>query len=108
MRIPMKPVSFMTSSMSVNGTRGNEFHRLAPSAQRTFLFAGKRPAERVSVVARSANAVRRVIVNDVTRFASKLPGVRIREAVKRLSGDNRAVVGATSSALRQHPTLPYG
>src|ERR1019366_3654266 len=76
MRMPRKPVSFMTSMMSVNGTRGNEFHRLAPSAHRTFLLAGRRPAARASVVAKSANAVRRVIVNDVTRFLARLPGVR--------------------------------
>src|ERR1017187_4807069 len=75
MRMPMKPVSFMTSRMSVNGTRGNEFHRLAPSAHRTFLLAGRRPAARASAVAKSANAVRRVIVNDVTRFLARLPGV---------------------------------
>src|ERR1035437_7647657 len=75
MRMPMKPVSFITSRMSVNATRGNEFHRLAPSAHRTFLLAGRRVAARASVVPRSANAVRRVIVNDVTRFARRLPGV---------------------------------
>src|ERR1035441_8211299 len=75
MRMPMKPVSFMTSRMSVNGTRGNEFHRLAPSAHRTFRLAGRRPAARASVVPRSASAVRRVIVNDVTRFGARLPGV---------------------------------
>src|ERR1035437_3493693 len=75
MRIPMKPVSFMTSRMSVNATRGNEFHRLAPSAHRTFLLAGRRPAARASVVPKRASAVRRVIVTDVTRFAPRLPGV---------------------------------
>src|ERR1035441_6026537 len=75
MRMPMKPVSFMTSRMSVNGTRGNEFHRLAPSAHRTFLLGGRRRAAGASVVAKSANAVRRVIVNDVTRFLARLPGV---------------------------------
>src|ERR1039457_3424453 len=75
MRMPVKPVAFMTSSMSVKGTRGNEFHRLAPSAHRMFLLAGRRAAARESVVPRSANAVRRVIVNDVTRFAPRLPGV---------------------------------
>src|SRR5450759_34457 len=74
MRIPMKPVSFMTSRMSVKGTRGNEFHRLAPSAHRTFLLAGRRPAARASVVPKRASAVRRVIVTDVTRFARRLPG----------------------------------
>src|ERR1035437_6373571 len=74
MRIPMKPVSFMTSRMSVNATRGNEFHRLAPSAHRTFLLAGRRPAARASVVPKRASAVRRVIVTDVTRFAPRLPG----------------------------------
>src|ERR1019366_7980019 len=75
MRMPMKPVSFMTSRISVNATRGNEFHRLAPSAHRTFLLAGRRPAARASVVPKRASAVRRVIVTDVTRFAPRLPGV---------------------------------
>src|SRR5438132_726023 len=68
-RMPMKPVSFMTSRMSVKGTRGKEFHRLAPRAQRTFLFAGSFVAARARVAASAASADRRVIiVNDVTPF----------------------------------------
>src|SRR5689334_21844860 len=57
----MKPVSFMTSRMSVNGTRGNEFHRFDPSPHFTFRFAGRRAAARASVTPIKASASRRVI-----------------------------------------------
>src|ERR1700722_1170798 len=39
-RSPIKPVSCMTSRMSVKFDPGNEFHRLEPSAHLTFLLAG--------------------------------------------------------------------
>src|ERR1022692_4748990 len=55
----MKPVSRMTSRMSVKGTRGKEFHRLLPSAHLTFLFAGKRAAADTSVALRAARKERR-------------------------------------------------
>ena len=77
-RIPRNPVSFITSRMSVKGTGGNEFQRLAPSAHFTFLLAGSREAERASVAPKSASAERRVSDNpvidtDLTRFAQRLP-----------------------------------
>src|SRR5260370_4757689 len=59
--MPMNPVSRITSRRSVNGTRGNEFHRLAPNAQRTFLLAGSRAAAEASELARVARSARRVI-----------------------------------------------
>src|ERR1035437_2551598 len=101
MRIPMKPVSFMTSRMSVNGTRGNEFHRLAPSAQRTFLLAGRRPAARASVVAKIANEVRRVIVNDVNP---------LRPAVARGCGRKltNVTLGRWFETSRARQTLTFG
>src|SRR5438128_6119273 len=69
----MKPVSFMMSRMSVKGTRGNEFQRLAPRAQRTFLFTGRREAARDRALAITASAVRRFIVTDVTLFRNATP-----------------------------------
>ena len=48
-RIPMKPVSRITSRISVNGTGGNEFQRFDPSAHLTFLFSresGRRAGQR--------------------------------------------------------------
>src|SRR6476620_11712279 len=57
----MKPVSRMISRISVKGTRGNEFQRLEPSAQRTFLLTGRRLAAWASEPARRVIAVRRVI-----------------------------------------------
>src|SRR5665213_3478251 len=58
----MKPVSFMTSRMSVNGTRGKKFQRLEPSPHLTFLLAGSAPAARVRVAASMPRAVRLVRV----------------------------------------------
>src|SRR5229473_673457 len=61
-RIPMKPVSRMTSRISVNGTGGNEFHKFEPNAHRTFLLAGSRDAAMAREPARPASRVRRVII----------------------------------------------
>src|SRR4051812_33752555 len=73
--MPMKPVSRMMSRMSVNGTRGKEFHRLAPSAHLMFLLAGRRLAARVSVAASSASEVRRVMLYDaLSRRSAGRPG----------------------------------
>src|SRR5438067_10842783 len=82
MRMPMNPVSRITSRMSVKGTRGKEFHSLAPSAQRTFLLAGRRVAARASVAPRTASAVRRVIVNDVTPLACRMPLLRPLSSIR--------------------------
>lgn len=60
-RKPMKPVSRMTSKMSVKGTGGNEFHRLEPSAHLTFLLAGNRAAVLAIDADKAAIAVRRVM-----------------------------------------------
>src|SRR6266849_6058879 len=53
-RIPMKPVSRMTSRISVNGTGGKEFHKFEPSAHRTCLLAGSRHGERTQASKQSA------------------------------------------------------
>jgi hypothetical protein len=42
MRMPMKPVSRITSRISVNATGLKWFQRFALTAHFTFLFAGKR------------------------------------------------------------------
>src|SRR5215831_468334 len=60
-RMPMKPVSCMMSRISVKGTGGKEFQRLAPRAHFRFLLAGMRLAARANVAPKRASAVRRVI-----------------------------------------------
>src|SRR4051812_35889060 len=52
----MKPVSFITSRMSVKGVPGKEFQRLEPSPHLTFLLAGSRLAARPSVAASPPSA----------------------------------------------------
>src|SRR5439155_14271264 len=71
----MKPVSRMISRISVKGTCGNEFQRLEPSAQRTFLLTGRRVAAWAIEPARRVIAVRRVILappHIMIRFRSKV------------------------------------
>src|SRR5215467_7279674 len=63
----MKPVSRITSKMSVNGTRGKEFQRLAPSAHLMFLLAGRRPAALAQLAARRERTVRRVMASMMHR-----------------------------------------
>src|SRR5580658_3511528 len=58
----MKPVSFITSRMSVKGTRGKKFQRLVPRAHLTLRLAGRRPAVRAMVAASRVTAVRRVMI----------------------------------------------
>src|SRR5215472_2357982 len=64
--MPRKPVSRIMSRMSVKGTRGNEFQRLAPRAHLRFLLAGRRAAARESAAPRMASAVRRFMTNIMT------------------------------------------
>src|ERR1039457_1236775 len=77
----MNPVSLMTSRISVNGTRGNEFQRLEPSPHFTFRFAGRREAARASVAASNAKDWRRVIVRKYTRTSPAGCGIAMEYAI---------------------------
>ncbi len=80
-RTPMKPVSFITSKMSVNEKGGNEFQRLEPRAHFTFLLAGSLSAARPRVAASSASAERRghVVRHLVVEFISDEAGRAVHE-----------------------------
>ena len=84
----MNPVSFMRSRMSVKATRGKEFQRLAPRAQRMFLLAGRRLAARASAHAARAKTALRVMPNASPLFSHKI-------VTRRAIGDARRSVNGS-------------
>src|ERR1035437_5541837 len=70
--MPINPVSFITSRMSVKGTWGKKFHRLDPSPHFTFRLTGMRLAARPNPAASKAMAARRVIRVRSSKIGSHL------------------------------------
>src|SRR6185369_4525317 len=106
MRIPMKPVSFMTSRMSVNGTRGNEFHRLEPSAHCTFLLAGRRSAARARSVEKARRQVRRVMTEQ--HITNRFTAVALQEGIRLPLSMNVNPLLLTGALLAAAPFLFAG
>src|ERR1700721_373973 len=80
-RSPIKPVSCMTSRMSVKFDPGNEFHRLEPSAHLTFLLAGTCAAACARNPARPIIACRLFITELCPKYAL-LPNPKTRTQVE--------------------------
>src|SRR5215469_8099698 len=81
-RRPTKPVSLMTSRISVKGARGKEFHRFDPNPHFTLRLIGILPAARARPAAIIAILSRRVMVPSCSySYSGNFPRVILHRTI---------------------------